>query len=128
MIGGLILPDAFRVRADVFIGSVLGVLRWAVGQGRARSSERQLRTMLSFEAVGSMVQRKLLPVPKGRTVDWLDIGDIPDGLIAPLRAYLRETPGFDPDRPCDDQTASEPHEQHGHVLHALGPDLKKYLP
>lgn len=127
MVDGLHISDPFRVRADVFIGAVLSVLTWAVSVKRAKKSERQLRLMLPFEAVGKIVQQRILPAPKGRGVTWLDIAEIPDPSLAPLRAYLGETAGFDPARPFDNQASAEPSAQHGRVLQSLGQDLKKYL-
>jgi intracellular multiplication protein IcmO len=124
---GLLVPDIFRVRAAVFIDGLLRVLRWAETNKGISLDVRQIRAALPFIAVGAIVQRRLLPTPQGPGVVLLEITDIPDDVLAPLRAYLCETADFEMDCAFDEQSSPVPREQHGHVVRALNPDLASYL-
>jgi hypothetical protein len=124
---GLLLPDIYRVRATVFVDSLLRVLRWAEITKGITLDVPQIRAALPFVAIGTIVQQRVLPTPQGSGAALLDISDIPDGVLAPLRAYLCETAGFEADRKFDEQPSPVPHEQHAYVVQALNADLASYL-
>ena len=41
--------------------------------------------------------------------------DIPEAITWPLRSYLGELPGYDPELPLDKQRDNKPSEQHGYA-------------
>jgi hypothetical protein len=57
----------------------------------------------------------------------IDVSDIPESVLIPLRAYLHELPGFDPRRPADRQPTDEAMRQHEQVILSLRNDLESYL-
>jgi hypothetical protein len=124
---GPLLPGIYRVRAAVFIDGLLRVLRWAEISKGITLDVPQIRAALPLVAIGAIVQERTLPMPQGVGVAMRNISDIPDGVLAPLRAYLCETAGFEADRKFDEQPSPVPHEQHAYVVQALNADLASYL-
>lgn len=119
--------NAFRVRGEVFVQSLLKVLHWAHAVKGVRPDVAQLRLCLPFATVVRIVQKRVLPLKKGTAILEVDISDIPDPVIAPLRAYLNETTDFDPAHPADTQHSGVPELHHGFVIQSLRKDLGSYL-
>ena len=117
--------DIFRVRGDVFMNSLLKVLRWAQAAKGLKLDAAQIRTSLAFVEIGRLAEDRQLVTTQGSTT--VDLADIPDAVLAPLRAYLREIPGFDPAAPLDKQASGEAGRHHDQVLLSLRPDLESYV-
>jgi intracellular multiplication protein IcmO len=117
--------DIFRVRGDVFMNALLKVLRWAQAAKGLKLDAAQIRTSLAFVEIGRLAEDRQLVTTQGSTT--VDLADIPDAVLAPLRAYLREIPGFDPAAPLDMQASGEAGRHHDQVLLSLRPDLESYV-
>jgi hypothetical protein len=123
-IGGL---DMFRVRGDVLMDALLKVLRWAQAAKGLTLDAAQIRSSLTFEEIGRLVQDRRLVTTQGSARVTIDLADIPDAVLAPLRAYLREIPGFDSAAPLDKQVPGEPGRHHDQVILSLHTNLESYI-
>jgi hypothetical protein len=119
--------DAFKVRGDVFVEGLVKVLHWAHAVKGVKLDASQLQLCLPYAAVGQIVQERQLPARKGTAVISVDIADIPDTVLAPLRAYLCETPDYDPSLPTQAQKSRIPEAEHGLVVQSLRKSLESYL-
>lgn len=123
----VVLLDDFRVRGEVFMDGLLKVLRWAQTEKDVRLDAGQIQICLPFVEVGRLVQARQLATRRGPGVAMIDVSDIPEAVLIPLRAYLHELPGFEPRRPADRQPTGEPQHQHEQVILSLRKDLEDYL-
>jgi intracellular multiplication protein IcmO len=121
------LLDDFRVRGEVFMDGLLKVLRWAHAEKRVQLDAAQIQISLPFVEVGRLVQARQLATRRGPDAATIDVSDIPEAVLIPLRAYLHELPGFDPRRPADRQATDESRHQHEQVVLSLRKDLGSYL-
>lgn len=119
--------DMFRVRGDVFMDALLKALRWAQAAKDLKLDAAQIRSSLAFVEIGHLDQDRQLVTTQGSTRVTVGFADIPDAVLAPLRAYLREIPGFDPATPLDKQASGEPGRHHDQVILSLRPDLESYI-
>lgn len=119
--------DMFRVRGDVLMDALLKVLRWAQAAKGLTLDAAQIRSSLAFVEIGRLVQDCRLVTIQGSTRVTVDRADMPDAVLVPLRAYLREIPGFDPAAPLDKQAAGEPGRHHDQVIQSLRPALESYI-
>jgi len=92
-----------------------------------RLDATQIQSSIPFSEVGHLVQDRRLPMKRGSATVTVDVSDIPDSVLAPLRAYLHEIPGFDPALPVDKQTSDQPKQQHDCVIMSLRKGLESYL-
>jgi hypothetical protein len=119
--------DVFRIRGDVFVESLLKVLHWAHAVKGVKLDASQLQLCLPYAAVGQIVQERRVPVRKGTAVISVNIADVPDAVLAPLRAYLCETPDYDPSLPTEAQRSGVPEAEHELVVRSLRKSLESYL-
>ena len=119
--------DMFRVRGDVFMDALLKALRWAQAAKGLKLDAAQVRSSLAFVEIGRLVQDRRVVATQGSTRVTVDLADIPDAVLATLRAYLREIPGFDPATPLEKQASGEPGRHHDQVILSLHPDLESYV-
>ncbi|HUB47672.1 MAG TPA: hypothetical protein VMB73_22065 [Acetobacteraceae bacterium] len=116
--------DVFRVRGDVFMNALLKVLCWAQAAKGLKLDAVRIRTSFAFVEIGRLGQDRTVTTQGPTTVD---LADIPDAVLAPLRAYHCEIPGFDPAAPLEKQALGEPGRHHDQVLLSLRPDLESYI-
>jgi hypothetical protein len=119
--------EMFRVRGDVFMDALLKALRWVQAAKGLKRDAVQIRSSLAFVEIGRLVQDRRVVATQGSTRVTVDLADIPDAVLATLRAYLREIPGFDPAAPLDKQASGEPGRHHDQVILSLRPDLESYV-
>jgi hypothetical protein len=119
--------DMFGVRGDVLMDPLLKALRWEQAAKGLKVDAAQIRSSLAFVEIGRLVQDRQVVTTQGSTRVTVNLADIPDAVLAPLRAYLREIPGFDPAAPLDKQASGEPGWHHDQVILSVRPDLESYI-
>jgi intracellular multiplication protein IcmO len=119
----------FRQRAAALLQSMAPALRWIRDHGGIRIDAGGLRCAAELESIAALVFEKQFLWSDTDTGDMstVNVSDIPDELLFPLRAYLGELPGFDPRLPFNQQRSAEPVTQHAYVLMSLPESLESLL-
>ncbi|MBD0273427.1 MAG: type IV secretion system DNA-binding domain-containing protein, partial [Acetobacteraceae bacterium] len=107
----------FMQRAAALLGAWTPILVWLRGRKRVPIDISSIRFATELESVASIAFHKRfrrLDVPTG-AASFLDVPDIPEALLHPLRAYLGDTGGYDASLPFNKQRTDEPAKQHSFV-------------
>ena len=105
----------WQSRADTFLAALTPLLDWSE-RGDGRCTAPALSAIVTLSGLGAIIERNRMPVQGDGQPEEISLPPGPE-LVAPLRQYLCDTPGFDPARPCSDQLPAVS-EQHGYVLFA----------
>ncbi len=105
----------WQSRADTFLAALTPLLDWSEGDG-GRCTAPALSAIVSLRGLGAIIDRHRMPVQRDGQPGETSLPPRLE-LVAPLRQYLCDTPGFDPARPGSDQLPAVS-EQHGYVLFA----------
>lgn len=111
----------WQSRADAFLSALTPLLDWSERSG-GRFTAPALSTLVTLGGLSAIVDRHRMPVQGDGQPGEVSL---PPGLelVAPVRQYLCDLPGFDPARPCSDQL-SVVSKQHGFVLLAARDRLR----
>ena len=108
-------PDGFwQERIGCFVAALQPVLAWARAGKRLSWLEIDLYQVVQLRGIERLSEQRMLPV--GTNGGTVELTDLPDGLIEPLRQYLYEIPGYDPALSGQRQRSPEPERQHALVL------------
>jgi intracellular multiplication protein IcmO len=113
-------------RAIALLQSLAPALAWIRDHKGVEIDASGLCCAAELESIaGLAVERRFLwsrtDTGEIRTVD---VADIPEAQLVPLRAYLGELPGYDLSLPFRHQMSAEPARQHGYVLLSLPENLE----
>ncbi|HKM61431.1 MAG TPA: type IV secretory system conjugative DNA transfer family protein, partial [Acidisphaera sp.] len=106
----------FRERAVSLIGTITPALVWLRDYKGVLLNIETIRFSIELRWIWKLAMQKiaLLRDPVTGKETQLDVsGEIPEDITWPLRSYLGELPGYDPDLPLDKQKSDEPSKQHG---------------
>lgn len=107
----------FRDRAVALVGTVAPVLVWLRDHRGVPLNIDTIRVALELRWIWRMAMERRAGVRDAATGRTREVAcpDIPDEIVWPLRAYLGELPGYDPDLPLEKQRGEEPSKQHGYA-------------
>jgi intracellular multiplication protein IcmO len=113
----------FRARAVVLIASISPALVWLRDHKDVPLTIGFIRSSLDLTSIWSLAMMKKFKLRDDHTGEEADIvvPDIPEKVIAPLKSYIGELPGYDPRLPLVKQKSEEPGKQHGYALYCLTP-------
>jgi intracellular multiplication protein IcmO len=116
----------FKRRAIAFLQSLTLALAWIRDNKGVWIDAGGLRCAAELESIGGLVVEKRFLWSRAATgeIHVVDVADIPEELLCPLRVYLGELPGYDLSLPFSHQTSAEPARQHGYVLLSLPESLE----
>ena len=106
----------FRERAVALVGTIAPVLVWLRDHKGISLNIEIIRSSIELRWIWKVAIEKkvLLRNPDDGSTRELDVSkEIPEDVTWPLRAYLGELPGYDPEMPLDKQKGDEPSKQHG---------------
>jgi intracellular multiplication protein IcmO len=107
----------FMGRAIALMGALTPVLVWLRDNRGVPIDIEKIRFATELQSIASLALGKRfrrLDVETGVITD-MDVSDIPEAYLYPLRAYLGETGGFDASLPYNKQKLDEPARQHSFV-------------
>lgn len=107
----------FGQRAAALLGAWTPILVWLRDHKHVPIDIEAIRFATELESVATIAFQKRhrrLDVQTG-AVTMLDVPDVPEALLYPLRAYLGETGGYDAGLPFNKQRSEEPAKQHSFV-------------
>ena len=106
----------FRERAVALIGTIAPVLVWLRDRKGVALNIEVIRMSIQLRWIWKLAMEKIVLLRDTETgiESEMDLSDeIPEDITWPLRSYLGELPGYDPDLPLDKQKGDEPSKQHG---------------
>lgn len=106
----------FRERAVALMGTIAPVLVWLRDHKGVALNIEVIRACIELRWIWQLAIEKiaLLRDPETGRETRLDVnGEIPEDIISPLKSYLGELPGYDPEMRLDQQKGTEPAKQHG---------------
>ena len=106
----------FRDRAVALIGTIAPVLVWLRDHKGIPLNIELIRFSIELRWIWRLAMERvvLLRDPHAGHTRELDVGkEIPEDIVWPLKSYLGELPGYDPNLPIDKQKGEEPSKQHG---------------
>ena len=110
--------QVFRDRAVALVGTMAPVLVWMRDHKGIALNIDTIRLSFELRCIWKVVVKKAFelrdPV-SGETRD-VDVSDIPEDVIYPLRAYLGELPAYDMSLDWNKQKTEEPSKQHGFAV------------
>jgi intracellular multiplication protein IcmO len=113
----------FMARAVALMGALTPALVWIRDNKRLPIDIEKIRFAVELQSIASLALEKRfrrLYVDTGQ-VEIVDVSDIPEAFLYPLRAYLGETGGYDSSLPYNKQKSDEPAKQHSFVtMHFSG--------
>jgi len=115
-------PGVFRSRAMALVGAIAPVLVWLRDHKGVPLNINTMQVSTDLRSIWKLAMEKiaLLRDPIDGTETQIDVsGGIPEDLIWPLRSYLGELPGYDPELPLDKQKSREARKQHSYVISEL---------
>ena len=115
-------PGVFRRRALALVGAIAPVLAWLRDHRGVPLNVNTMQDSTDLRSIWTLVIERiaLLRDPIDGTETQIDVsGGIPEDLIWPLRSYLGELPGYDPELPLDKQKSREARKQHSYVISEL---------
>jgi intracellular multiplication protein IcmO len=116
--GGGDSNGVFRAGAIALLGSLAPVLVWVRDNKQIPIDIERIRYATELRSVAAIAAKKkfLVRISDRDEPHAIDIADIPDALLYPLRAYLGETGDFDLQLDWNRQKSTEPSRQHSFVL------------
>jgi intracellular multiplication protein IcmO len=116
--GGGDSNGVFRAGAIALLGSLAPVLVWVRDHQNIPIDIERIRFATELRSVAAIAARKKFLIRKSDNSEpeEIDLANMPDGLIYPLRAYLGETGDFDLNLDWNRQKSTEPSRQHSFVL------------
>ena len=111
----------WQSRADPFPSALTPLLAWSE-RGGGRSTAPALSAIVTLSGLGAIIDRHRMPVRGDGQSGEISLPPTLE-LVAPLRQYLCDTPGYDPARPCSDRLPVVS-EHHGYVLFAARDRLR----
>lgn len=107
----------FRDRAVALVGTVAPVLVWLRDHRGVPLNIDTIRVALELRWIWRMAMERRAGVRDAATGATREVAcpDMPDEIVWPLRAYLGELPGYDPNLPLHMQKGEEPSKQHGYA-------------
>jgi intracellular multiplication protein IcmO len=116
----------FKQRVAALLQSLVPTLALISDNKGVRIDAGGVRCAAELESIAALVVEKQFlwsraDIGEVRTVD---VSDIPESLLSPLRAYLAELSGYDLSLPFGQQTSAEPIRQRGYVLLSLPENLE----
>jgi intracellular multiplication protein IcmO len=108
----------FKAGAIALLGSLAPVLVWLRDNKRVPIDIEKIRFATELRCVATLVAHRkfLVRNPETGEITDVDVADMPEALLYPLRAYLGETGDFDFNLPWNQQKTNEPARQHSFVL------------
>jgi len=110
--------QVFRDRAVALVGTLSPVLVWMRDNKGVSLNIETIRQSFELRCIWKVAVNRVFelrdPVT-GETQD-IDVSDIPEDVIYPLRAYLGELPAYDMSLPWNKQKTEEPSKQHGFAV------------
>lgn len=108
----------FKAGAVALLGSLAPVLVWLRDNKRVPIDIEKIRFATELRCVATLVAHRkfLVRNPENGEISDVDVVDMPEALLYPLRAYLGETGDFDFNLPWNQQKTNEPARQHSFVL------------
>ena len=108
----------FKAGAVALLGSLAPVLVWLRDNKRVPIDIEKIRFATELRCVATLVVHRkfLVRNPENGVITDVDVADMPEALLYPLRAYLGETGDFDFTLPWNQQKTNEPARQHSFVL------------
>ena len=107
----------FMARAVALMGALAPALVWMRDNKGVPIDIEKIRFATELQSIASLaLERRFrrLHVGTGRVED-IEVPDIPEAFLYPLRAYLGETGGYDASLPYNKQKTEEPARQHSFV-------------
>ena len=107
----------FMARAVALMGALAPALVWIRDNKGVPIDIEKIRFATELQSIASLALEKRfrrLDVNSG-AVEVVDVSDIPEAFLYPLRAYLGETGGYDASLPYNKQRSDEPARQHSFV-------------
>ena len=111
----------FKRRAIALLQRTAPALAWIRDHKGVRIDAGGLRCAAELESIAELTVEKRFLWSRADTgeIRTVDVADIPEPLLFPLRAYLGELPGYDLSLPFGQQMSAEPARQHGKVSLSL---------
>ncbi len=105
----------FRSRAVALMGAIIPVLVWIRDHKMVPIDIERIRDALELRVIWKLAVKKRYELRDKETgaVDEIDVAEIDEEIIYPLRAYLGEIPGYDTTLDYNRQKSDEPSKQHG---------------
>jgi intracellular multiplication protein IcmO len=107
----------FMGRAIALMGALTPVLVWLRDNKGVPIDIEKIRFATELQSIASLALEKRfrrLNVETGE-IEVMDVSDVPEAYLYPLRAYLGETGGYDASMPYNKQKTDEPSRQHSFV-------------
>jgi intracellular multiplication protein IcmO len=109
--------EVFMARAVALMGALTPALVWMRDNKGVPIDIEKIRFATELQSIASLALEKRfrrLYVESG-VIEVIDVPDIPEAFLYPLRAYLGETGGYDASLPYNKQKSDEPAKQHSFV-------------
>ena len=109
--------EVFTARAVALLGALTPALVWLRDNKGLPIDIEKIRFATELQSIASLALDKKfrrLNVGTGQ-VERLEVSDMPEAYLYPLRAYLGETGGYDASLPYNKQKSDEPAKQHSFV-------------
>lgn len=111
--------DAFWfARAEHLIAGLSGVMDWAHEVHATDYDDIDVFRIATLPGITDITGRGRLALRASADDRFVDLAAMPAELLKPLKAYLAETPSFDPDVPIDHQREA-PFRMHSFVQMAM---------
>ncbi|MCW2319209.1 hypothetical protein M2322_004778 [Rhodoblastus acidophilus] len=110
--------QVFRDRAVALVGTLSPALVWMRDNKGVSLNIETIRQSFELRCIWKVAVNKVFEFrdpATGETQD-IDVSDIPEDVIYPLRAYLGELPAYDMSLPWNKQKTEEPSKQHGFAV------------
>lgn len=110
--------QVFRDRAVALVGTMAPVLVWMRDHKGVSLNIDTIRQSFELRCIWKVVVKKVFEVrdPASGEIEDVDVSDIPEDVIYPLRAYLGELPAYDMALDWNKQKTEEPSKQHGFAV------------
>ncbi|MBB4200237.1 conjugal transfer protein TraG [Rhodoblastus sphagnicola] len=110
--------QVFRDRAVALVGTLSPVLVWMRDNKGVSLNIETIRQSFELRCIWKVAINRVFELrdpATGETQD-IDVSDIPEDVIYPLRAYLGELPAYDMSLAWNKQKTEEPSKQHGFAV------------
>ena len=108
----------FRTRAVALIATITPVLVWMRDRQGVPINIETIRFALELRSIYTLAMHRIFLTRDkiNGDVSKVQVVDMPEEIIYPLKAYLGELPGYDISVPYNEQKGDEPSKQHGFAL------------
>lgn len=109
--------EVFMARAVALMGALTPALVWIRDEKGVPIDIERIRFATELQSIAMLALEKRfrrLDVDSG-IVEIIEVPEIPEALLYPLKAYLGETGGYDASLPYNQQKSDEPAKQHSFV-------------